>query len=211
MNRSKGMVFQVMVLLLVLLASFPAQAKTKQIKSVGVNIKGEVKAGKSVNEDILTVTPGSGLYDVDFYTISVENGHTDLEPGDVPVVKISLSAKAGYVFATKKNGLQISAYGGTLKSFERMNSGDALLVTVELPAVSGSAASGAGASTAGAEGAWEYEDGRWKYRLSDGNMASGWTLVNNIWYYLDPQTSILWQNAVTPDGYTVDADGAWVQ
>ena len=41
-------------------------------------------------------------------------------------------------------------------------------------------------------------------------MQTGWLNDNDKWYYLD-QTGALAINTTTPDGYTVNADGEWVE
>ncbi|MGN0158509.1 MAG: hypothetical protein ACI39W_05140, partial [Brotaphodocola sp.] len=54
--------------------------------------------------------------------------------------------------------------------------------------------------------------------LSDGDqgaMYTGWHLINGVWYYFsensDGTMGHLLRNTVTPDGYQVGADGAWIQ
>ena len=42
-------------------------------------------------------------------------------------------------------------------------------------------------------------------------MLTGWQNLNNIWYYLDKDNGVMLSNATTPDGYKVDASGAWIQ
>ena len=75
-------------------------------------------------------------------------------------------------------------------------------------------------------------DGKWYYLdPKNGDMAEGWKLVNSKWYYFNPKSGDMasgWQkisgkwyfltkegdcllNTVTPDGYQVDKDGAWIQ
>lgn len=77
---------------------------------------------------------------------------------------------------------------------------------------------------------WQLVNGKWYYLNADGSMANGWILLNGIWYWLDPtgemvtgwkwinekcyyfdSSGAMWYNTTTPDGYFVDADGAWVQ
>lgn len=80
--------------------------------------------------------------------------------------------------------------------------------------------------------AWQLVNGKWYYMdPADGDMKSDWQLVNGKWYYLDPVNGDMktgWQlvrgkwyymdsengdcliNTVTPDGYRVDENGAWV-
>lgn len=76
---------------------------------------------------------------------------------------------------------------------------------------------------------WTNIDNIWYYFHSDGSMATGWIMVNGIWYYLKPDgsratgwivdgnkwyclapTGAMYASTVTPDGYTVDASGAWI-
>lgn len=75
------------------------------------------------------------------------------------------------------------------------------------------------------------ESGRWSYELDDGRLAAGWFQdVDGIWYrmgddgfmladqwfwdadgrwYYLSQSGAMLADCVTPDGYTVGADGAW--
>ena len=49
------------------------------------------------------------------------------------------------------------------------------------------------------------------YLLGDkGDMLTGWQLSNNKWYYMDINSGLMLSNTTTPDGYKVDASGAWV-
>jgi len=46
-------------------------------------------------------------------------------------------------------------------------------------------------------------------------MMTGWQLIDGVWYYFNPVVGS-WQgamlmNTVTPDGYNVGANGAWIQ
>lgn len=49
----------------------------------------------------------------------------------------------------------------------------------------------------------------------DGNMATGWQQINGIWFYFNEAKGAAYgalvTNALTPDGYLVGADGAWIQ
>ena len=45
--------------------------------------------------------------------------------------------------------------------------------------------------------------------INEGKMALGWKKVDNIWYYFIEDGSML-RNAITPDGYIVGDDGAWI-
>jgi glucan-binding YG repeat protein len=60
---------------------------------------------------------------------------------------------------------------------------------------------------------WVKTDGSWYYLASDGKMVTGWEMVNGTWYYFSKESNALGQmlaNTTTPDGYTVDANGALV-
>ena len=79
-------------------------------------------------------------------------------------------------------------------------------------------------------------DGRWYYlNLLTGAMMTGWQQIDGTWYYLNPVTPAptwdwdasqnrwvygnrpgrpygsMYANEVTPDGYHVDASGAWIR
>lgn len=56
---------------------------------------------------------------------------------------------------------------------------------------------------------WFYDqNGKWYYLKQDGSMATGWVLTGQRYYYLNPSGDMV-ANGKTPDGYTVNADGAW--
>lgn len=60
-----------------------------------------------------------------------------------------------------------------------------------------------------AAGTWEQAaDASWKYINDDGSYASGWITDNGKDYYLN-QDGIMLADTTTPDGYYVDAAGAW--
>ena len=67
-------------------------------------------------------------------------------------------------------------------------------------------------------GQWEQDHlGIWSYRYHDGDLLKGnWYWIDGNLdgtaecYCFDAQGS-LYQNTVTPDGYTVDSSGAWMQ
>ncbi len=60
-------------------------------------------------------------------------------------------------------------------------------------------------------GEWKKDARGWWYQNDDGGYPSnGWALINGIYYYFDSVGYML-ENTVTPDGYYVDASGAWVQ
>lgn len=62
-----------------------------------------------------------------------------------------------------------------------------------------------------AEG-WKFIDGKWYYlNPVSGDMAEGWKVVDGKWYYLMPVSGECLLDTVTPDGYKVDANGAWIQ
>ena len=48
-----------------------------------------------------------------------------------------------------------------------------------------------------------------------GRMYTGWNLIDGVWYYFNPASDgtkgSLFMNRQTPDGYRVDASGAWVE
>lgn len=53
----------------------------------------------------------------------------------------------------------------------------------------------------------------WLQTIQDGNqgrMMTGWNRIGGKWYFLDPSDGHLLVNTVTPDGYTVDGEGAWI-
>ena len=67
---------------------------------------------------------------------------------------------------------------------------------------------------------WVMSAGRWYYLNPNvggpkGAMMTGWQLVGGQWYYLYPQVDgpkgACAIDTVTPDGYRVDATGAWVR
>ena len=63
---------------------------------------------------------------------------------------------------------------------------------------------------------WKLIDGFWYYFNKSGEMLTGWLWVDARCYYLNPvqgaggyPEGACWINGTTPDGYTVDASGAW--
>ncbi len=61
-------------------------------------------------------------------------------------------------------------------------------------------------------GQWILDQGGWKYDNGDGTFqAGGWFLdpATNI-YYCFGQDSYMLADTITPDGYKVDASGAWI-
>ena len=67
-----------------------------------------------------------------------------------------------------------------------------------------------------ASGAWVIEGWQqsgygWWYQRANGTYpASVWEQINGIWYYFDANGYML-ADTTTPDGYYVDANGAWVR
>ena len=55
---------------------------------------------------------------------------------------------------------------------------------------------------------WVKDSGSWYYLKDSGAMATGWVKDGGQWYYLDSTGKML-HNSYTPDGYYVDASGAW--
>ncbi len=56
---------------------------------------------------------------------------------------------------------------------------------------------------------WILYNNQWYYLTQDCSMATGWIMSNQKWYYLSTDGSML-HNTTTPDGYRVDASGAWI-
>ncbi|MDO5416170.1 MAG: hypothetical protein Q4F29_03130 [Lachnospiraceae bacterium] len=58
-------------------------------------------------------------------------------------------------------------------------------------------------------GEWKLDQVGWWYQNDDGTyLKDGWSWVNGCCYYFTPEGYCL-VNTTTPDGYTVDASGAW--
>ena len=55
---------------------------------------------------------------------------------------------------------------------------------------------------------WVKDKGSWYYLKDSGAMTTGWIKDNGKWYYLASSGNML-SNTRTPDGYYVDASGAW--
>lgn len=58
-------------------------------------------------------------------------------------------------------------------------------------------------------GQWVEERNNWKYRNDNGSYVTGWNWIDGKSYYFDTAGNML-ANTTTPDGYQVNADGAWV-
>ena len=57
---------------------------------------------------------------------------------------------------------------------------------------------------------WQQSGYGWWYQRANGTYpASEWEQINGIWYYFDANGYML-ADTTTPDGYYVDANGAWV-
>ncbi len=56
---------------------------------------------------------------------------------------------------------------------------------------------------------WQFINGFWYYFDERGYMKTGWILWNGSWYYCTESGEML-TNTVTPDGYYVGSDGAWI-
>ncbi len=59
---------------------------------------------------------------------------------------------------------------------------------------------------------WEAVGDTWKYRQADGSyVTNAWKQdKDGKWYYFD-SSSLMLSNQTTPDGYTVDPNGVWIQ
>lgn len=57
---------------------------------------------------------------------------------------------------------------------------------------------------------WKLYRDQWYFFNQDGSMKTGWQLWKDKWYYMDNSGEML-INTVTPDGFTVGADGVWIQ
>lgn len=61
-----------------------------------------------------------------------------------------------------------------------------------------------------AKNEWLDINGQTYHFDSKGYMQQGWQQIGGVWYYFDPVNGNLYRNCVTPDGYTVNAAGVWV-
>lgn len=57
---------------------------------------------------------------------------------------------------------------------------------------------------------WSYIGDKWYYFGADGYMKTGWICLDEKWYFLDEESGAMYADTVTPDGYLVGADGAWI-
>jgi len=50
---------------------------------------------------------------------------------------------------------------------------------------------------------------------TEGAMVTGWQQIDGRWYYFNEKSDgfcgTMLSNTTTPDGYTVDGSGAWIQ
>ncbi len=52
-------------------------------------------------------------------------------------------------------------------------------------------------------------DGKWYYFGTNSYMVTGWQKIKNYWYYFG-KDGALYVSTMTPDGYTVNQDGVWI-
>lgn len=57
---------------------------------------------------------------------------------------------------------------------------------------------------------WVQVSDKWYHLNADGAMETGWILVSGKWYYLG-NDGAMFADTITPDGYRVGSDGAWIQ
>lgn len=76
---------------------------------------------------------------------------------------------------------------------------------------------------------WQLVNGKWYHLSPNGDMSTGWLLKNGNWYWFEPtgemvtgwkwidgkcyyfdSSGAMWYGTTTPDGYQVDANGAWI-
>ena len=83
------------------------------------------------------------------------------------------------------------------------------------PSISGGAGGGNGSDTpitgwikSSNDNKWYYYEGNQSANTS--KKSTGWKEIGDSWYYFG-ENGALYQNTVTPDGYTVDANGAWIK
>lgn len=61
-------------------------------------------------------------------------------------------------------------------------------------------------------GEWKTDENGMRYMQDDGTYVTGWHLdVDGVWYFFDANTGYLLTDTTTPDGYYVNASGAWVE
>lgn len=58
---------------------------------------------------------------------------------------------------------------------------------------------------------WENDELGMRYKMDDGTYKTGWHQdVDGKWYYLDDSAGYVLKNTTTPDGYTVNESGVWI-
>ena len=55
---------------------------------------------------------------------------------------------------------------------------------------------------------WVFQEDGWHYYMENGQPGIGWVESNGFFYYLLPDGKSI-TDTITPDGYYVNADGAW--
>lgn len=56
---------------------------------------------------------------------------------------------------------------------------------------------------------WVYDNNKWYFLRADGIMTTGWLQYNGKWYYLNSNGAMA-VNTISPDGYYLGFDGAWI-
>lgn len=60
-------------------------------------------------------------------------------------------------------------------------------------------------------GEWQNDSNGWWFRNADGSWPAGtWMKISQAWYYFN-ESGYMLADTVTPDGYKVGADGAWIE
>jgi len=61
------------------------------------------------------------------------------------------------------------------------------------------------------ETGWKEVNHQWYYMdPTNGDMKTGWQQIHGKWYFMDQKNGNCLINTVTPDGYKVDENGAWI-
>lgn len=131
---------------------------------------------------------------------------TCVERNGVRLVAVVLKASGTHYTDTKA----MLDYGFELAEQGEIQGGD--------PAYAGGTGSGAGTGSQGpgaavqsAQTGWIQDGDRWYYFDSTGELAkSAWVKSGEQWYYVGADGAML-KNTITPDGYQLGADGAWIQ
>lgn len=108
---------------------------SEEINGATISVKSETVAGNGLGT--LEVTASSDRFHVDSYTFLDSSG--EWKPGQVPKAKVVLRAEDGYRFSVKINSSKITVKGSgaSCTALKRVNSGDAVELTLRLKAVSG--------------------------------------------------------------------------